>query len=48
MEHVLRELANGMPEAERLQGHPRLTRDHVRAALAYAAAMISLEHTILG
>jgi uncharacterized protein (DUF433 family) len=48
VEHVLRELANGMSGAELLRGHPRWTRDHLRAALAYAAAVISLEHTIPG
>jgi uncharacterized protein (DUF433 family) len=34
IEHVLRELAAGMSEAELLRGHPRLTRDHLRAAWA--------------
>jgi uncharacterized protein (DUF433 family) len=48
VEHVLRELGNGMAEEELLRGHPRLTRDHIRAAWAYAAAVISLEHTIIG
>lgn len=45
--HVLRELGNGMSEEDLLRGHPRLTRDHVRAAWAYAAALISLEETLL-
>ena len=48
VEHVLRELADGMAEDELLRGHPRLTRDHICAAWAYAAAVISLEHTIIG
>lgn len=48
VEHVLRELGNGMAEEELLRGHPRLTRDHIRAAWMYAAAVISLEHTIIG
>jgi len=48
VEHVLQELANGMAEEELLQGHPRLTRDHLRAAWAYAAAVIGLEQTLLG
>ena len=47
VEHVLRELGNGMPEEELRRGHPRLTRDNVRAAWAYAAAVISLERTII-
>ena len=48
VEHVLRELADGMSEAELLRGHPRLSRDHLRAAWAYAAAVIGLEQTLLG
>ena len=48
VEHVLHELGAGMAEEELLRGHPRLTREHIQAALAYAAAVISLEHTILG
>ncbi len=48
VEHVLRELADGMSADELLRGHPRLTQEHIRAAWAYAAAVISLEHTILG
>ena len=48
VEHVLRELADGMSEEELLRGHPRLTRDHLRAAWAYAAAVIGLEQTLLG
>ena len=48
VEHVLQELANGMAEDELLRGHARLTRDHLRAAWAYAAAVIGLEQTLLG
>jgi uncharacterized protein (DUF433 family) len=48
VEHVLQELAAGMTEADLLRGHPRLTRDHLRAAWAYAAAVIGLEQTLLG
>ena len=46
VEHVLSELSAGMDEAELLRGHPRLTTDHIRAALAYAAAVIGMEETI--
>ena len=46
VEHVLGELGCGVSEAELLRGHPRLTSEHVRAALQYAAAVISLEETI--
>jgi uncharacterized protein (DUF433 family) len=48
VEHVLRELGNGMSEEELVRGPPRLTREHIRAAWSYAAAVIALEHTILG
>jgi uncharacterized protein (DUF433 family) len=48
VEHVLQELANGVAEDELLRGHPRLTHDHLRAAWAYAAAVIGLEQTLLG
>ena len=37
VEHALRELGNEMAEAEPFRGHPRLTRDHVRAAWAKSA-----------
>ena len=47
VEHTLQELANGMAEDELLRGHPRLSRDHLRAAWAYAAAVIGLEQTLL-
>lgn len=34
VEHVLNELSAGMDEAELLRGHPTLTPEHIRAALA--------------
>ena len=40
------ELSAGMDEAELLRGHPRLTPDYIRAALAYAAAVIGMEEPI--
>ena len=46
VEHVLRELGNGVTEAELLSGHPRLTADHIRAAQAYAAAALASEEAI--
>ena len=33
VEHVLSELGRGMSEADLLRGHPRLTAEHIRAAL---------------
>jgi uncharacterized protein (DUF433 family) len=41
VEHVLRELANGMSEHELLEGHPQLSPLHLRAAMDYAAAVIA-------
>ena len=46
VEHVLSELGHGMSEADLLRGHPRLTADHLRAAMLYAAAMIGMEETL--
>ena len=46
VEHVLGELGRGMSESELLRGHPRLTAEHVRAALLYAAAVIGMEEVI--
>ena len=46
VEHVLTELGRGVSEAELIQGHPRLTTDHLRAALLYAAALIGMEETL--
>ena len=46
VEHVLRELGGGTSEADLLQAHPRLTAEHIRAALLYAAALIDLETTV--
>ena len=34
VEHVLNELSAGIDEAELLRGHPKLTPEHIRAALA--------------
>jgi uncharacterized protein (DUF433 family) len=33
-------------EAELLRGHPRLSPEHLRAALLYAAAVIGMEETL--
>ena len=46
VEHVLRELRGGTSENDLLQAHPRLTAEHIRAALLYAAALIDLETTV--
>ena len=46
VEHVLAELGRGMSETELLRGHPRLTEEHIRASLLYAAAVIGMEETL--
>lgn len=46
VEHVLAELGRGMTEADLLRGHPRLTPEHIRAAMLYAAALIGMEESI--
>jgi uncharacterized protein (DUF433 family) len=43
VEHIMRELVNGWTEKDLLDAHPRLTRDDIRAALAYATARLSAE-----
>jgi uncharacterized protein (DUF433 family) len=37
VEHILRELANGLSEPELLDAYPRLNAEDIRAACAYAA-----------
>ena len=46
VEHVLSELGNGMDQRELLRGHPRLTEEHIRAAMLYAAAVIDVQEVI--
>jgi uncharacterized protein (DUF433 family) len=46
VEHVLQELGHGMSETDLLRGHPRLTADHLRAALLYAAAVLGMEDIV--
>jgi uncharacterized protein (DUF433 family) len=46
VEHVLTELGRGMSEADLLRGHPRLTSEHVRAAMLYAAAVLGTQEVI--
>jgi uncharacterized protein (DUF433 family) len=46
VEHVLTELGRGMLEDDLLRGHPRLSREHIRAALLYAAAVLGIEQVI--
>ena len=46
VELIIRKLAEGATEADLLDGYPRLTREDIQAALAYAADSLAHE-TIL-
>ena len=43
VELVLRKLGEGATEADLLDAHPRLTREDIRAALAFAADSLAHE-----
>ncbi|MHC9543892.1 MAG: DUF433 domain-containing protein [Vulcanimicrobiota bacterium] len=43
VEQVINSLAAGIPEDELLEEHPELEKDDIRAALKYAAGVISKE-----
>ncbi len=45
VELILRKLAEGATEGDLLDAYPRLTRDDIRAAVAYAADMVAHEET---
>jgi uncharacterized protein (DUF433 family) len=47
VELILRKLAEGATEADLLDGYPRLSKDDIKAALAYAADALSHEKIIL-
>jgi uncharacterized protein (DUF433 family) len=46
VEIVLRKLSEGATEAELLDAYPRLTREDIQAALAYAADTVAHEETV--
>jgi len=46
-ELLLRKLSEGATEDELLEGYPRLTREDIRAAIGYAADVVSHEETVL-
>ena len=46
VELIIEGLAEGASDADLLEAHPRLRPEHIRAALAYAAASLSSELTI--
>ena len=43
VELILRKLSEGATEADLLEGYPRLTRQDILAALAYAASSLAHE-----
>ena len=47
VELVLRKLSEGATEDDLLDGYPRLTRDDIHAALAYAADSLAHETILL-
>jgi len=46
VELVLRKLSEGATEADLLDAYPRLTRQDIQAALAYAASSLAHETTL--
>lgn len=47
VELILRKLSESATEQDLLDAHPRLTREDIRAALAYAAAALAHEVIVL-
>jgi uncharacterized protein (DUF433 family) len=43
VEHILDELAGGLAVEELVASHPRLTREDLQAALAFAAESVRME-----
>jgi uncharacterized protein (DUF433 family) len=46
VQHVLEELGGGMSFDDLLDNYPSLKPEHIRAALQYAAAVVSLDRSI--
>lgn len=47
VEHILKELANGLSPRDLIDAYPRLTAEDIRAACAYAAARLSEERILI-
>jgi uncharacterized protein (DUF433 family) len=47
VELILRKLAEGAGESELLKDYPHLTREDIRAAVAYGAASVAHEEVVL-
>jgi uncharacterized protein (DUF433 family) len=46
VEHVLNELGTGMSSEELLENYPTLKREHLQAAMLYAAAVVAMDESI--
>jgi uncharacterized protein (DUF433 family) len=46
VEHALRELGMGTSHEELLRDYPRLTAEHLQAAIQYAADVVGMEESI--
>ena len=44
--HVLNEMGTGMTNLELLENYPTLRPEHIRAALLYAAAVVTMDQSI--
>ena len=47
VELILRKLAEGVSENELLEDYPHITKDDIRAAVAYGAASVAHEEVVL-
>lgn len=47
VEHVLERLGDGWSEDDLLAQHPQLAREHLRAAMAYAAVALSYDEVVI-
>ena len=47
VELILRKLSEGASESDLLDAYPRLTREDLQAAMAYAADLLAHEETVL-
>lgn len=44
--HILHELGTGMSQEEILAGYPQLTPAHLRAAMLFSVALVSMDQSI--
>jgi uncharacterized protein (DUF433 family) len=47
VELILRKLSEGAGEEDLMEAYPRLTREHIQAAIRYAADTLAHEETII-